>query len=234
MKYYQAETHCHTMEVSLCSRIPAKYAVREYLDAGYKYLFITDHYHPMVFEAYHMRGKPWEACVEHYCSGYEAAKKEAEGTGLRVMMAMEVTPDLDGKNELSNDFLVFGADKDFLLEHPYLYRYNYTDFYNLMHEKGFLVFQAHPYRYGLEPVRPICYDGIEIVNTHPRHESRNKLAVKYALENGLYMIGGSDTHSEEDVGRGGIMLPDGIHTPMDLVAYYKENGSPEVIVTFGA
>ena len=48
------------------------------------------------------------------------------------------------------------------------------------------------------------------------------------------MIGGSDAHSEEDVGRGGVMLPDGIHSAQEFVRFIRENGSPELIVTFGA
>ncbi len=234
MKFFQAETHCHTMEVSQCSRIPARYIVRDYVEIGYKYLFVTDHYHPSVLESFEMRGKPWEERIEHFYKGYRACKKEAEGTGLVVLPAMEAVLGRDEATGIGRDFLVYGFDRAFLLEYPYLYRYSYGDFFNLMKEKGFLTFQAHPYRYGLEPVTPICYDGIEIVNAHPRQESRNQLAVRYAIDNGLYMIGGSDTHAEEDVGRGGIMLPDGIGEPMDLVSWYRENGSPELIVTFGA
>lgn len=234
MKLYQAETHCHTMEVSPCSHIPAKYIVRDYAEAGYKYVFITDHYHPAVLESPAMQGKSWEERVELYLAGYYAAKKAAEGTDVQVMLAMETTLGYDPAIGIGEDFLLYGFDKRFLLEYPYLYRYGYKEFYRLAREKGYLTFQAHPYRYGLEPVRPICYDGIEVVNTHPRHRSRNDRATDYALENGLYLIGGSDTHAEEDVGRGGILLPEGIGTPMDLVAYYKENGSPELIVTFGA
>ncbi|MDL2236510.1 PHP domain-containing protein [Christensenellaceae bacterium OttesenSCG-928-K19] len=234
MKLFQSEMHCHTMEVSPCSRIPARYIVRDYAELGYRYLFITDHYHPNVLESFELGEKPWEQRIQHFMKGYRAAAKEAQGTGLSVLMAMEVVLGRDSGSGIGSDFLVYGFDEEFLLEYPYLYRYSYADFYSLIKEKGYLAFQAHPYRYGLEPVRPICYDGIEIVNTHPRHESRNKLAVNYALDNGLYMIGGSDTHSEEDIGRGGIMLPEGIESPMDIVDFYREKGSPELIVTFGA
>ena len=56
--------------------------------------------------------------------------------------------------------------------------------------------------------------------------------MKYAYEHGLYVIAGSDTHAEEDIARGGVMLPAGIESGADLVQYYRENGSPEIIITF--
>ena len=234
MKYYQAEMHCHTMEVSPCSRIPAAYLVREYVAAGYRYVFITDHYHPAVFEAWRMSGEPWEKCVDYFLSGFEAARKAAEGREIEILLGMEICLGIDPETKLGSDFLVYGFDREFLIAHPYLYRLSFREFYELMHENGFLVFQAHPYRYHLKPIEPICYDGIEIVNTHPRHKSHNQRAIRFAMEHGLYVIGGSDAHADEDIGRGGVMLPEGICTPMDLVEFYRRNGSPELIVTFGA
>ncbi len=234
MKYYQAETHCHTREVSPCSRIPAKFLVQEYLQLGYKYMFVTDHYHPEVFEVGAVADMSWEDKIEHYLMGYRAAKEAAQGTGLRVMLGMETVLGRDASTGIGNDFLVYGFGEDFLRKYPYLYNYSYADFYELMHSEGFLVFQAHPYRYGLKPIEPICYDGIEIVNAHPGHDSQNQLAIKFVMEHDIYMIGGSDAHCDADTGRGGVMLPDGIETPRDFVEYYSENGSPELIVTFGA
>ena len=75
MKYYQAEMHCHTSEVSPCSCISANQIVDGYEAAGYRYLFITDHYHPSVLDSPEMSGLPWEKRVRHMMSGYEAAKR---------------------------------------------------------------------------------------------------------------------------------------------------------------
>lgn len=233
MKYYQAETHCHTSEVSPCSRIPAKYLIKGYEEAGYRYVIITDHYHPVVLENPALGEKTWEERIDHFLTGYEAAKKAAQGTDLVVLNAFEVVLNR-GEDGIGNDFLVYGADRDFLLREPYLYKMDDQAFYKKMRENGLLVFQAHPYRYGLHPIEPICYDGIEMVNTHPRHFSHNALAVEFASRHDLLVIGGSDAHGEEDIGRGGVMLPDGIETTQDFVQYYRENGSPELIVTFGA
>lgn len=228
MKTFQAETHCHTRETGPCGRVSAKYLVEGYLENRYKYLFITDHVHQKVLDAPELRMSPWSERVDRFLSGYRAAKEAAKGTELTVMLGMEVT--LYDKSPL--DLLVFGETEEWLYDHPEFYRQEFAPFYDMMKQNGFLTFQAHPYRYRGAPIEPVCYDGIEIFNAHPRHVTKNKLAVKYAYEHGLYVIAGSDTHAEEDIARGGVMLPAGIESGADLVQYYRENGSPEIIITF--
>jgi hypothetical protein len=227
-KLYAAETHAHTRETGPCGRVPAEHLVREYIKMGYRYLFITDHMHENNLEKRELKKAPWEKRVDEYLKGYRTAKKAAQGTDLIVMLAMEVT--LKGKSPI--DFLVYGANEAFLYSHPFFYDTGYEAFYKLVRENGFLSFQAHPYRYEGAPIEPVCYDGIEIFNAHPRHLSRNRNAVAFALEKGLFTISGSDVHAEEDIARGGVMLPGGIESGADFVRYIKENGSPELIITF--
>ena len=76
-----------------------------------------------------------------------------------------------------------------------------------MHKNGFLMFQAHPYRFGLSPENPKYFDGIEMLNAQPRNDSRNKKALQFAYKNDIMKIAGSDVHVKEDIGRSGIMLP---------------------------
>lgn len=225
---YPAETHCHTRETGPCGRVPAEYLVKAYLEEKYRYLFITDHIHEANFESEETRGASWEYRVDRYLKGYRAARKAAQGTGLIVMLGMEVT--LRGKSPI--DFLVYGQDEQFIYDHPFFYDLEFAEFYRFVRDNGMLSFEAHPYRYGGEPVQPVCYDGIEIFNAHPRHVSRNQKAVQYAREKGLYTISGSDVHAEEDIARGGVMLPDGIENGADFVQYVREHGSPELIITF--
>lgn len=227
-KLYAAETHCHTRETGPCGRVPAEHLVRQYIKMNYKYLFITDHMHENNLEKNSLKKAPWEKRVDEYLAGYRTARKAAEGTDLIVMLAMEVT--LKGKSPI--DFLVYGEDEQFIYSHPFFYDTNYGDFYRLVRESGFLSFQAHPYRYEGAPIEPICYDGIEIFNAHPRHLSRNRNAVAFALQKELYTISGSDVHAEEDIARGGVMLPEGITSGADFVRHIRENGSPELIITF--
>jgi len=227
-RLYAAEMHCHTRETGPCGRVPAEHLVREYIKMGYRYLFITDHMHENNLEKKELRRAPWEKRADEFLKGFRTARKAAEGTDLTVMLAMEVT--LKGKSPI--DFLVYGEDEKFIYEHPFFYDTDYADFYRLVRESGFLSFQAHPYRYGGAPIEPICYDGIEIFNAHPRHLSRNQNAVAFAIEKRIYTISGSDVHAEEDIARGGVMIPDGITSGADFVRLVKEKGSPELIITF--
>jgi len=229
VKFIECETHCHTKESSICAHTAAAPLIREYGKLGYKMVIITDHYYKSLWESEAMRGKSWEECIDIYLAGYRNAKKTGEKVGVNVLMGMEIQ--LDGCDPY--DFLVYGMDESFLKEHPYLNRMSMPDFYSFIHEKGFLMFQAHPYRYGKTPITPITYDGIEVYNAHIEHVSRNNLAVHFALEHDLLMIAGSDCHIAGGSARGGVMMPEEVDSIEAFVEYYKKNGSPELIITLG-
>ncbi len=229
MKLYQFDTHCHTAESSSCGVLTAEEVVDAMKQAGYMGTFITDHYN-----SYHMgrRGLKrlgWKQKVERYLEGYRAAKRRGDEIGVKIFLGLELQPD-----DSPYEFLIYGPDEDFLFDNGPLYKLPTPELYSLMHENGFLVFQAHPYRYGLGPENPAYYDGIEIVNAQPRHNSYNKLALKFAFEHDIMMIAGGDVHMKEDIGRGGIMLPADINSVSDFINYYKEVRKPELIVTYGA
>lgn len=229
MKLYQFETHCHTAEVSPCGVLTAKEIVDGLKSADYMGTFITDHFYAKFFERSDIQHLSWNEQAERWLAGYRAAKKRGDEAGLKVLLGLEIMP--DGS---PYEFLVYGPDEKFIIENGPFYRLSVSALSKLVRENGFLMFQAHPYRYGQSPEDPLFYDGVEIVNSQPRHESRNKLALKFALDNDLMIIAGGDVHMEEDIGRGGIMLPGGINTVRDFIDYYKEVRRPELIVTYEA
>lgn len=224
----QVETHCHTKDVSICGKVSAVDAVRLYDRAGYKMIILTDHYYEYFWDSPKIKRRPWEKKIEAYLAGYRAAKEMGEKLGITVLQGMEIQFD----QYKPYDFLVYGPDEQFLLDHPYLNQLSPAEFHGICLRNDFLMFQAHPYRYDKAPVQPIVYDGIEVYNAHPRHNSHNRLAVHFAREHGLKLISGSDFHKEEDCGRGGIMLPEDIRTMREFIDYYKENSAPELIITF--
>jgi predicted metal-dependent phosphoesterase TrpH len=228
MKLVEIETHCHTMEVSACGRIPAEEVARLHHEKGYHALFITDHFTKAFFESGRMRNKNWEEKVDLYMEGYRKAKKAGDRLGIKVFFGLEATPPSS-----PYDFLVYGVDEAFLKEKGPIYNLGIRDLYNLMHVSGKIIFQAHPYRYGLEPEDPAYYHGVEIFNAHPRQQSRNNLALKFAYEHQLWTIAGSDVHQIGDVGRSGVMMPESVDSEKAFVEYYRQNGSPELIITFG-
>ena len=92
------------------------------------------------------------------------------------------------------------------------------------------MFQAHPFRNGTA-VEPDLLDGIEVQNGNPRHDSRNDLAEAYAATHGLLAVGGSDAHRSEDIGRGGITLPERPGSMAELLAWWRDDpGAIEVLV----
>ncbi len=102
-----------------------------------------------------------------------------------------------------------------------LYNYNISNFRELTKNYGMLIYHAHPFRPYITPQMPIFLDGIEVYNGNPRHDARNELAYKYALENNLNTSSGSDCHQLEDVGRGGIITKHAIKTNKEFVDTLK-------------
>ncbi len=228
MRFCQFETHCHTAETSPCGVLSAAEIVDGMKAAGYAGTFITDHFYSRYFEKGAIADLPWAEKAQQYLSGYRAAKKRGDEVGVKVFLGLEVQPE-----DSPFEFLVFGPDEQFIVEEGPFYRLSTPEFYAKMHENGFLVFQAHPYRFGLSPENPAYFDGIEIVNAQPRNISRNKLALKFAQDNDIMVIAGGDVHMAGDIGRSGIMLPEDLGSVADFIEFYKKVRTPELIVTFG-
>lgn len=229
MKLYQFETHCHTAETSPCGFLSAAEAVDGIKAAGYAGTFITDHFYSRFFDRPEMAGLSWREKAGRYLAGYRAAKRRGSQVGLRVFLGLEVQP--EGS---PYEFLIFGPDEAFIMEAGPFYKLPIADLYSLMHEHGFLVFQAHPFRFGLSPENPAFFDGIEIVNSQTRNKSRNKLSLRFAYEHDVMVIAGGDVHMSEDIGKSGIMLPGDVDDVSAFIAFYKQVRTPELIVTCGA
>ncbi len=228
MKLFQYEVHCHTAETSPCGILGAVDVVDGLKAADYRGVFITDHFYSRLFEKQEYAGLSWEWQAEKFLAGYRAAKKRGNEVGLQVFLGVEVQPE-----DTPYEFLVYGLDEQFIIEQGPFYRLTTPELYALMHQHGFLVFQAHPYRFGLSPDDPSRFDGIELVNAQPRNRSHNRRALDFAFSHDVMLIGGSDVHMRGDIGRGGIMLPDGVDCGRDFVEYMKEVRRPELIVTYG-
>jgi len=228
MKLYQFETHCHTSETSPCGMISGAQAVDSLKDAGYMGTFITDHFYSRYFRKRNIEHLSWNEQTDHYLAGYRAAKKRGDEIGLKVFLGLEVQAE-----DSPFEFLVYGPDEEFIKRSGPFYKLSTPELYKLMHKNGFLMFQAHPYRFGLSPENPVYFDGIEMVNSQPRNDSRNRLALEFASKNDTMIIAGSDIHVKEDVGRCGIMLPGNINSTKDFIEYYKKVRTPELIITYG-
>ena len=186
MSGYLYETHMHTSPASGCSDTKGREYIPRYIDAGYSGMIITDHF-------FHGntgidRSLPWREFVNGFCAGYEDALNEGIKRNFPVFFGWEETFQGD-------DYLVYGLDKQWLLDHPEVIRYSRKEQYEQVKAAGGCVVQAHPFRDGMTDVDPAILDGIETFNMHPGQKSRNAVVNLYAGEENFGIrIVGSDFH----------------------------------------
>lgn len=197
MSAYRYEVHFHTSEVSTCASVSAAQSIPVYKGLGYAGVVVTDHYTRQFFEP--ISDLNWTKQVDRYLAGYDLAAESGARSNLTVLPGMEIRFD-----ENNNDYLVYGLDRQFLIEHPRLYQLSIRSFHQLAQQNNLLVFQAHPLRNSMTIVNPRWLDGIETCNANPRHDSRNDMAVLWAQKFGLPAVSGSDFHDPGDEGRSGM------------------------------
>ena len=188
MEYYY-ETHLHTTEGSKCARKSAEEQVKLYKELGYTGICITDHYFNGNTTV--PRDLPWEERVDLYCRAYENGREAGDKVGLDVFFGFEYT--------LGNgtDFLVYGIDKQWLLDHPDHLDWEVRRFFRTVRADGGIVIHAHPFREAgyIDMIRllPREIDGVEAPNAN-RTDFENALAVQFAENYGLPLSAGSDNH----------------------------------------
>jgi len=216
---YKTEPHVHLSEVSACSSLNAKEMIKLYNEAGYKTVFITDHFISYYFDS--LGDIPWEDKVTIFFSGFYKAKAAGRKYGMNILPGVEIMFDEAMENGSYNHYLLYGGTKEFYAAHPGLCQMKAEDFYELAKENGIFVIQAHPHREGINHPTPHCVDAMEIYNSSPKHHDFSERSEKVALENGLYVTVGSDSHYAEDVGRTAIYTEKEIKTVEDYIECLK-------------
>ena len=206
---YLYETHMHTVEGSACGRSTGAEMARAYKEAGYTGIIITDHF--FYGNTRPDRSLPWADWVNQFCLGYEHAKEEGDKIGLQVFFGWE-----SGYN--GTEFLIYGLDKQWLLDHPEIKDASVKEQMELVHAAGGFISQAHPYREAgyiegihLYPYRVDAVEGYNASHTSkfknpPYHPEYNDRAVYYANSYGLPMTAGSDQHDTHMLW-GGMVFP---------------------------
>jgi len=191
---YLYETHLHTKEGSACGVSWGWEYIQRYLDLGYTGIMVTDHF--FRGNCAINRNYAWEKWVHGFCQGYENAWEEGARRGLDVFFGWEETFDGD-------DYLVYGLDKDWLLEHPEVARWTRKQQFDEVRRYGGCVIQAHPFRQHFYIKRIClssgCVDAVEAANGGNREPSYDALALKYANKLSLPATAGSDIHSASDI-----------------------------------
>lgn len=196
---YIYETHLHTKESSACAHNTAEEMVLAYKEAGYTGIMVTDHF-------FHGntsvdRALSWRDWVETYCRAYENAKAAGDRIGLQVFFGWE-------QSYRGTDFLIYGLDKTWLLQHPEIRDASIEEQYQMVHRDGGMVVHAHPYREAdyIPEIRlfPDFADAVEVVNASHQNERAvyNDKALEYALAHNFPQTEGSDIHSVKLFGGG--------------------------------
>lgn len=194
----------HTSEASACACSTGAEMADKYMAEGYTGIFVTDHF--FNGNSAVPRNLPWKERIELYCKGYENARKRGEEIGLDVFFGFEYG---DG----GSDYLVYGLDKQWLIENDRILDMNLTDFLEYARRCGGFTVQAHPFR-EYDYIRstthaPRFTDAVEAVNAshiragHPEFNDRAKL---YAEWYGLPVTGGSDSHNTSGKWFGGGII----------------------------
>lgn len=209
------DTHVHTEESSTCGEIPAKGMVEYYRLNRYDGIVITDHFKPFGEDKRYGQCD-WKGRVDGQWLGYEIAK-QYETEDFTVLHGVEIR--FKGHD---NDYLVFGADKQFFYDHPEITETSLENFRKVINEhEGIMIFHAHPFRNNMTVVNPYLVDGIEIYNGNASHNSRNSVAYEWARLHGLKMISGSDCHEPFRSTPGGVYFEERPTDEKQLVEMLK-------------
>ncbi len=207
---YKYEMHCHTGCVSRCGRVEPEEIVRLYKEKGYNGIVVTDHYSPMTFD------RNWcpQKQIDFYLSGYRRMKACA-GDDFTVLLGIELRHYFT-----ANDYLIYGIDEDFLYNSGNLMKPWEEKIHNLAHNKGYLVYQAHPFRTGIRRCNPDFIDGVEVFNGKT-DKALNEKAYEWAKNTGKLMVSGSDFHTVNHLARGGIITNEPVGSNDDLLRILK-------------
>lgn len=200
------ETHLHTALNSSCAKVSPEDVVRIYWDNGYDALTVTNHWNRKI--AWKYFGGERREIIEKYLGGYERVKELADGS-MRVFFGMELALREDYYSPFNfgaAEILVYGITPAQFKEYAFdLIEFGYPELKEFSAKRGWLLFQAHPYRERTRRIDVRYLDGLETYNNNPRHSNRNFLARARRKKYDLLMVGGSDFHQPEDVGAGVIL-----------------------------
>lgn len=206
------ETHLHTCQGSLCAKSRGRDYIDLYKKLGYSGIMVTDHFYNSNTRV--PRSLSWADWVNEFCAGFEEARREGERAGLDVFFGWEETFDDD-------DYLVYGMDREWLLNHPEIVHWTREEQFHEVHKHGGCVVHAHPFRqhYYIREIHlaPLLVDGIEAANTGNHDPAYDGFAMEYARLLKLPALAGSDIHRAGEYGPWGVELDEKLSSIKDYV-----------------
>ena len=218
-KRYKLETHLHVKDTSPCAQTDEKTIAEIYKGKGYDGIVYTSHYNSYLIDYYGMTAKEYnQNFVEHY----NRLKQECQKVGIDVFFGMEFMPDCtsyyNADTPYKAEFLIYGITPEFVLDGgERMFRNSVEETSLLCRENGWIFSQSHPFRTIITYRNPSLLNAVEVFNGYARHDSHNDQAERFAKDNGLIPLAGSDFHEPQD-GGAGIILANAIKNERELVA----------------
>lgn len=213
---YIYELHCHTKEVSSCSKVGVEQLVKAHKEAGFSGLCITDHYFDGYFDRF--SNKSDKEIVTEYLSGFHKALAIGKQIGLTVLQGMEIR-----FSNNTNDYLLFGITEQFIYDNPRFFELTLEEFVSTLKTNEMVLIWAHPFRDGITMTNERYLDGVEIVNGNFRHNPRNYLAKEYAKRANLFGTCGSDYHQLDDLNLASMKFFKKINDEKELVSALRNS-----------
>ena len=210
---YKTDLHVHSKRISFCSSSEDEVLVELYRAEGYSTIVLTNH---LLTNYIPGCNDDWNKTVEVYCEAYESLRRAGEEKGIAVLFGAEIRFD-----DCFNDYLLFGADKEFLLANPFFTKKRLGEFIPIAREAGCILVQAHPFRNGMTVMPPELLDGMEVFNGSYGHNSRNDMALRWAERHNLIRTSGSDFHNAIDFADGGILTDEPVTDTAQLISLLK-------------
>lgn len=195
------DLHVHT-GFSVCASVNYVEAVDAYARLGINFA-LCNHYNALYTKPFGGAYDPDEY-PEKFVREFNLARDYGKIKGIKVFFGIEVAlclPDCPYA-----EFLIYGADPQFILDNPYIYDLNQADLYALSKRNDLMLVQAHPFRkeQGHFPHDCARLDGVEI-NCHYRFLREEEKVRALAKKYGLIITCGSDFHNLGQEGAGGII-----------------------------
>jgi hypothetical protein len=229
---YLYETHLHTAHSSACAISKGSEYICLYEEMGFSGIIVTDHFYNGNTAI--PRNLPWKEWVKEFCRGYEDARNEGERRGFDVFFGWEET--FDG----CDDYLIYGLDREWLMEHPEARTWTRGEQYRAVKAAGGCVVQAHPFRqHGY--IRKVilstgCVDAVEVANLGNDEQSYDGLAMRYAQKLNLPATAGSDMHDARQICSGwvyGVFVKNKLKTIDDYVNVICNNDISGICINEG-
>ncbi len=211
------ELHAHSREISPCGHLSLDELTTLYRDAGYDALVLTNHFSTNVAGVLAAK-RGISDFHRAYFECIAAAEEIGRSKGLLVLPGCELRFD-----HCANDYLVFGMSADMCRDWRSICAMKERNFGDFARDNGILFYQAHPFRDGMTVVAPECLFGLEVLNTNPRHDGRNRIAEAWADMHHLHKIAGSDCHRLPDVGTSAIVTGEKVENIADLLRVLKND-----------